>query len=112
MDSFSFQFATNKNVHGVLNIFRSANGYSRNQLLILGTEGSIVAESAKKIIIKKHEKIDHEESLEDDSYRKEFDDFYQAIRTGIKPVSSFLKAFGDLQILINAFDSERNWQKV
>ena len=95
-----------KRVHGVLNIFRSPNGVSKNKLLDLGKQGSIVVEANKRIFVKKQNGTDLEETFEEDtSYRSEFEDFYQAIRSGKEVVSSFSKAYEDLHVLLTALDS-------
>ena len=106
VDTFSLQFETKNRVHGVLNIFRSPNGISKNQLLIFGKQGSIVVEANKRIFVKKQNDAGLEETLtEDTSYRNEFEDFYQAIRNGKEVVSSFSKAYEDLHVLLTALDS-------
>ena len=106
VDTFSLQFETKNRVHGVLNIFRSPNGVSKNQLLVLGKQGSIVVEANKRIFVKKQNGIELEETFEEEtSYRSEFEDFYQAIRNGQEVVSSFSKAYVDLHVLLTALDS-------
>ena len=108
IDGMSFQFATRHNVHGVFNVFFSANGYSENKIIITGKQGSIVVEH-NTIIIKKIGENDIEESVEDDGgYAGQFEDFYKAIRTGKKVVSTFSKAYGDLEVIINALNSAKN----
>ncbi len=106
VDTFSLQFETKNRVHGVLNIFRSPNGVSRNQLLILGKQGSIVVEANKRIFVKKQNDAGLEETFtEDTSYLKEFENFYQAIRNRKEVESSFSKAYEDLHVLLTALDS-------
>jgi len=106
VDTFSLQFETKNRVHGVLNIFRSPIGVSKNQLLVLGKQGSIMVEANKRILVKKQNGTEVEETIEEDtSYRNEFEDFYQAIRNGKEVVSSFSKAYEDLHVLLTALDS-------
>ena len=105
LDTLSFQFSATKNVHGVLNLFFSAKGYSENRMLILGDQGSIIVEQ-NKINLKRIGDTDLEEIIEDDGgYQGEFEDFYGAIRTGQKVVSTFSEAYSDLQVIINALKS-------
>jgi len=106
VDTFSLQFEAKNRVHGVLNIFRSPNGVSKNQLLVLGKQGSIIVEANKRILVKKQNDTEVEVTIEEDtSYRNEFEDFYQAIRNGKEVVSSFSKAYEDLYVLLTALDS-------
>lgn len=113
VDTFSLQFETANRVQGVLNILRSPNGVSKNELLILGKKGSIVVEANKRIVVKRHAQPDYEETFDEDtSYQEEFEDFYQAIRNGGEVVSSFEKAYGDLQILLTALQTANRFHKL
>jgi predicted dehydrogenase len=72
----------------------------------LGTQGSIIVEANKRILVKKQNDTEVEETIEEDtSYSNEFEDFYQAIRNGKEVVSSFSKAYEDLYVLLTALDS-------
>ena len=108
IDSFSFQFETESGVSGTLKIFLSVPGIVENRMLILGEDGSIIVEDAKKITVKKRDRVELEKTFADTSYQAEFEDFYHAIRTG-KPVNStFAKAYRDLEVLFSALDSAKN----
>ncbi|MCX7745884.1 MAG: Gfo/Idh/MocA family oxidoreductase [Clostridia bacterium] len=110
IDSMSFQFTTEKNVNGVFNTYYSANGYSENRILILGKEGTIIIQG-DRIQIKREGFPDVEETIESDwGYRGEFEDFYHAIRSGRKVVSSFFEAYRDLEVMIAALDSAEQWK--
>ena len=72
----------------------------------MGKQGSIIVEANKRILVKKQNDTEIEETIEEDtSYRNEFEDFYQAIRNGKEVVSSFSKAYEDLYVLLTALDS-------
>jgi len=111
LDTMSFQFSTESDVDGVLNVFFSSYGYSENQIIILGYKGSLVIEN-NSITIKKHGKTDQTESVEDDGgYQGQFEDFYEAIRNN-KPVkSSFLEAYQDFVTILKALESAEKGQK-
>jgi predicted dehydrogenase len=112
IDSMSFQFETADGVHGMLNIFLSARGFSENRFLMLGNEGSILVDG-NKILIKKEDEIELEETVETDGgYQAEFEDFYLAIRQGTKVVSSFSEAYRDLEVLISALESAKTWPHI
>ncbi|NIR52198.1 Gfo/Idh/MocA family oxidoreductase [candidate division KSB1 bacterium] len=105
VDTLSFQFRTSGKVYGVLNIFASANSYFKNQFLILGTEGSLQVVNNQELFIMKSDDWEVEKIGPDTSYQKEFEDFYQAIRTGKKVVSSFREGYRDLEIMLHALNS-------
>jgi predicted dehydrogenase len=105
VDSFSMQFTTPCQVSGVINIFFSVNGFSENRLMILGKEGSIIAED-NLLTLKRNHQIDITEKFEhDDGYQEEFQAFYQAIRSGQKVKSTFDEAYRDLKVIIDALNS-------
>ncbi len=106
MDSLSFQFSCQGGVEGVLNIFNCAIGYARNELVILGTEGTVRVRNAANITISaKNTTGASDETVANTSYVAEFEDFYRAIRENKTPFSSFERAHRDFEILLSAFDS-------
>ncbi|MDZ7331383.1 MAG: Gfo/Idh/MocA family oxidoreductase [candidate division KSB1 bacterium] len=111
-DTLSFQFATEQNVHGVFNLFFSANGYAENRIIILGTKGSLLIQN-NEIQIKWQGQECRREIIEDDGgYCGQFEDFYQAIRTG-KPIkSSFAQAYQDLRTIFMALESGEKQQRL
>ena len=116
VDSMSFQFNTASNVSGVWNIFVSANGFREDGILIYGTRGSLLAVQIgdtfgnNKIVLQKNTRTEFEEVLENDTgFQEEFEDFYQAVRTGQKVVSSFSEACRDLEVVVRALDSAKRW---
>ncbi len=105
MDSMSFLFATTHMVKGVFNMYYSVNGYRKDSLLLLGTEGSMVV-GENKIIIKKEGEADKIEEIQNDGgYLEEFEDFYLSIRKGKKTESTFQEAYIDLSVMIGAIQS-------
>lgn len=108
LDCWSFQFNTVNNIYGIHNQFSSAKGYSEKRMIVLGTKGSILIENFSKIILKRDERVEHEEVFEDDfGYPGEFEDFYQAIRTGRKVLSTFSDAYADLRVNMNSIKSAK-----
>ena len=105
MDTFSFQLKTENDVGGVLNIFNSAKAYSQNRLLVLGENGSIVVDEGSEILVYKENKLIIQEVIQDDSFKREFDDFYDAIRNNKKPFSTLERGHSDLRTMLNAFES-------
>ena len=113
-DTFSLQFKTDKNINGVFNLFFSANGFSENNLIIFGKNGSMIV-SGKKIIIKKtgysEEKI-VVDTNDEGGFIAEFKNFYYSIRKGEKILSSFSDGYQDLKIIIKAISSAESGKKV
>jgi predicted dehydrogenase len=111
LDTMSFQFTTESKVDGVFNVFFSSNGYAENRIIILGREGSLVIES-NTITLKKAGAQDRAETMEDDGgYQGQFDDFYDAIRTGKSVKSSFSEGYQDFVTILKALDSAEKNQK-
>ncbi len=109
MDSMSFQFVFENGVNGVFNMYFSAQGLSRNQLLILGSEGSLVIEE-NRILLKREGNQDTEETVRTDrGYQGQFEDFHDAIINHKKPVSTFDEAFKDFRTMLLALDSAMKW---
>ena len=109
MDSMSFQFCTDKNMHGVLNIFDSSKGFEQDSILISGSEGSILIEN-NKLTLKNERGIELEEAIEESKgYKEEFEDFYRGIRLGEKVRSSFYEGYKDLQVIMGAINSTKKW---
>ncbi len=107
MDSMSFLFATANMVKGVFNMYYSVAGYTEDRLLLLGTEGTLIVEDGRRIILKKDPLPDEviEISGGAGGYLEEFIDFYGAIREGGKVESTFHEAYIDLQVMIGAIRS-------
>ncbi|MGD9898683.1 MAG: Gfo/Idh/MocA family protein [Calditrichaceae bacterium] len=111
-DSMSFQFRTDRNVSGLLNLFFTTGGIEENRLVILGDRGSVITEN-NRIILKK---INHDDLVEetDDGggYMGEYLNFYEAIRHGELVDSSFEKAYIDLKIILSALKSAENKRRI
>jgi predicted dehydrogenase len=105
-DTFSMQFKTEQNVHGVLNIFLSPVGYEQNEFHIFGETGSILIDS-NDIILKTQDEKETRESIEDDGgYKNQLEDFYNAVRENTDNGSPFEESFRDFEILIEALRKE------
>ncbi len=101
-DTFSMQFKTEQNVHGVLNLFFSPVGYEQNEFHIFGEKGSIFIDS-NDIIIKTSKEEETRESIDDDGgYINQLDDFYRAIRENTENHSPFEESFRDFEIIVKA----------
>ena len=110
IDSFCFQFQTAGGVHGVLNIFLSADGVSKNELVILGDRGTLRLENTQHLTLIQDERVVLEETIESDwGYRGEFEDFYRAIRMDRPDNSTFARAYRDLSVMIQALETARAW---
>lgn len=111
VDSFSFQFEMESGVHGVLNIFVSANGSFKNDIRILGRNGSMLIENNRELQVWRNGETVLRESLGDDiSYCAEFEDFYSGIREGKRVESSFERGYQDLRVMLKALESADRWQ--
>jgi predicted dehydrogenase len=108
IDTFCLQFNTQKNVQGILNIFFSSNSYSDNRIIVLGTKGSIVIDNNQLFLRTDNNLIGTEKFENDNGYNEEFVDFYNAIRTNRKVKSTFLEAYNDLKVLVDALGSAVN----
>ena len=103
IDSFSCQFQTKNDVHGTLNLFVSSFGYETNRLLILGEKGSVELNDYRELVVKDKDDVLLHEIVElKQSYVKEFEDFYLAIRTNHDVVSTFAKGYRDFNFLNKA----------
>lgn len=111
LDSMSFQFSTERHVDGVFNVFFSSNGYAENRIIILSSEGSLVIEG-NTITLKQAGAADRVETIDDDGgYQCQYEDFYDAIRTG-KPVkSSFSEGYQDFVTIVKALESAEKRQR-
>jgi hypothetical protein len=105
----SFQFLTKKGVHGIFNTYYSARGFSEDRLVILCRRGSIICEG-NKISVRSEKKLLKRMSVNDDGgYMAEYEDFYRAIRRKGKVRSSFIQGYIDLNVIIQALNSEKKW---
>ncbi len=110
MDSMSFQYVFQTGVSGVLNIYYSVNGVTKSQLAVLGRNGTLVVEN-NSVIVKRDGNPDLVEKFETDGgFQSEFEDFYDAIVNGKKPVSTFFQAYKDFQTIVSALNSARKWE--
>jgi predicted dehydrogenase len=102
LDTFSLQFKTDQNVHGIFNLFYSSIGYKKNEFLIFGEKGSIIIDS-NELIIKDLKGEERRESIQDDGgYKNQLDDFYRAVRENTDNQSPFEESFRDFEILVEA----------
>jgi predicted dehydrogenase len=112
IDSMSFQFETVGGVQGVLNIFVSVKGLFKNEIVIVGREGTIEVVNNKSIRIHRAGNSVEETISADTSYQSEFEDFFSAIRAARPVMSPFSEAYRDLQVMLSAVDRARQMQKI
>lgn len=112
MDSMSLQFVFESGVNGVLNIYFSAQGITRGELTVLGKEASLVV-VGNTLTIKRQGHEDISETVETDrGYRRQLEDFYEAIVNHKPPVSTFEEAFKDFRTMLMALDSAMKWEEL
>lgn len=112
MDSMSFAFVFENGVNGVFNIYFSAQGMNEGRLTVIGDRGTLVVEG-NVVTLKRQAREELKEVIETErGYRHQFEDFYDCIVHGRKPVSTFEKAFGDFKAIVGAIDSAKNWEKL
>lgn len=105
IDSMSYQFISEKGTHGILNLYFSSKGFDVNFFLLSGDKGSIVLQD--DTITAKLEDgsiIFKQRFQDDDGYRKEFENFYSAIREGAPVKSTFAEGYRDLCGILEAID--------
>jgi hypothetical protein len=106
MDSFSFQFKTTRNIHGLLNIFISTHGYRENRLMVLGDTATMILQDGQLSVTGESGTL-HSEFFEDDrGYYEQFIDFYRGIREHKPVISTFAEAYKDLETMIRAQKNE------
>ena len=110
MDSMSLQFEFESGVNGSLDMYFSAQGMSKNELTILGSEGTIVVQgNVLTVKLRGNEEI--REVIETDrGYGGQFEDLYESIANHKSPVSTFQEAFKDFKTMVLALDSAMKWE--
>jgi predicted dehydrogenase len=92
----------------------SVEGCNRNDIIITGTEGTMIIEPDMNTVAINHVSGNKEKYLFDNDntlcYIREFDDFYNAVRKGIKTKSSFWEGYKDLQMGLTALNSNDKWK--
>ncbi len=110
IDTFSGQFKLGESSLGLLNMSYSTPDYNRNELIIYGEKGSIVIDD-NHLELKKNGNSELEIDFEDDyGYRREYEDFYDAIIADKGVRSTFLEGKRDLEVLIKALKISRSIQ--
>lgn len=112
MDSMSLQFVFENGINGVLNIYFSANGINKNELTVLGKNGSL-ALNETRMIVRRRGSPDVEETIETDrGYRRELEDFYDCIVNNREPISTFAEGYKDFRAMVTALDSAKKWKEL
>jgi predicted dehydrogenase len=111
LDTLSFDFKSERDVRGTFTLFVSAVGYEKNQLLVFGTDGTMIVEDGT-VTLRRPGKSDVVDVLkEDDGFTEEFLDFFNAIRTGTKVRGTFLEAYRDLRVILTALESAQSGKR-
>jgi predicted dehydrogenase len=104
VDTFSMQFQTDQNVHGILNLFFAPIGFDVNELHILGEKGSMTIHG-NDVTVKLLDNSINKISVKDDGgYSNQLLDFYDAIRKNTKTKSPFEESFRDFEIIIESLN--------
>jgi len=104
-DTFIFQFTMDSGVNGVLNLYYSVRGLRANTLYVFGDTGTMIIER-ERFTIKKEGESDREDTAHDDmGYTGEFEDFYDAIRSGADVTSTFSEGYRDLEVITAGLES-------
>ena len=101
-DTFSFQFVMDSGIDGVLNLFYSAKGMRANTVHVFGDEGTIILERDRLVVMKEGGRERLEEHPDDMGYRKEFENFFGAIRQGEKVISTIEEGCRDFEVIEKA----------
>ena len=105
VDTFSMQFQTDQNVHGILNLFFAPIGFDVNELHILGEKGSITIQG-NDITVKLMDGSKDKISVEDDGgYSNQLLDFFNSIRNKTTIKSTFEESFRDFEIIIESLNN-------
>jgi len=111
IDSLSYQLNFRGGAHAVLNYYINSIGYSRQSLVVLGSEGSLHAEEdfSRLVLRTQGGEIIQDVAEKDAGYTAEFLDFHACLREGKKSDSSFAQSYEDLRAISHALDSTRRW---
>ena len=103
-DTFSMQFKTNQNIHGILNLFFAPVGFDENVLHIFADNGSATVKH-NEIFLKLMDGSEDKIEVDDDGgYKNQLVDFYDSIRKNIESKSSFEDSFRDFEIIIETLN--------
>lgn len=104
-DTFSFIFEFENSINGVLNIYFSVRGFSKNEFYIFGNKGTIIVSNNRISINRDNTKEKIIDVNTDGGYENEFLSFYNAVIKGEQFISTFEEGYNDIKVLINAFKS-------
>jgi predicted dehydrogenase len=98
---------------GTMYDIASVEGYNRNDVVIAGSKGTMLFESdMESLTINESSGNSIRHIMKNDkneSYVREFSDFYDCIRNGKTPKSSFQEGYKDLQLGITALTTNERW---
>lgn len=111
-DSIAFQFQLKNGIVGLYNLYFSVNGHWEDKLLIFGDKGSLEI-NTDQLTLKQEGKHPKTENVQDDNgYKAELTDFYNAIVKGNKVNYNFKEAYRDMEIVLGAFYAAENKRRV
>ncbi len=113
VDHVSMHIVFENGTVGTMMDYTSTIGFSRNDIVILGSSGSIfIDNNAKTLLVANEGGTVLEKSYPndmEDSYTGEFLDFYHAICDGTPNRSDFVEGYKDLQLMLAAFKPRELW---
>jgi predicted dehydrogenase len=96
---------------GILNMGFSVNGITDFRLQVLGSQGSAIVDGTTLSVYGQtpndEAALSVQEYPDDGGYYAEYLDFHKAITTGQPPISTFEKAYGDLETILNAIEGAK-----
>ncbi len=107
LDTLSALLRFDSGIQGQLNLFYSSVGFSKNEITVWGSTGSLRLLVGEGLLQRRgtEGESDEERITDDGGYQAEYEDFYAAIREG-KPVrSSFKEAYRDMAVILKALES-------
>lgn len=107
IDTFSFQFKTDRNIQGNFNIYYTVKGFHDDRLIIYGTEGTIIHTDEDVKVVSSSEEIEVQEFKNDRGFYEELLNFYGAIREEKKVISNFEEGYQDFKLMLTALKSAK-----
>jgi len=107
VDTLFIQFSAEKGILGNLNISYSTNSYSNQKLVINGTKGSIIIEGNHLKLFQENVLTEEFDFSNQNGYKLEFEDFYEAIINNGKVKCPFRESYKDLAIIIEALNKAK-----
>ena len=116
VDTIALHVIFENGAKGSLYDFASVTNFRRREVVVLGTEGTVVlSEQCTKVNVYNEAGLSIEEKYPTDradSVTREYQDFYNAIVNGTPCRSTFLDGYRDLQLAMTPFLTTEEWEKL